>query len=299
MIVIRLKGGLGNQMFQYAMGKHIANKLGVGMKLDLTSLCRTHENFFIKPKESNVIRDYQMDIFDFEVSFLLEPSFIRFLDRFYLNFLLQIVKAVKLIGLKKYKEKTFTAEEFIINNPKDKYLYVGYWQSEKYFKSVETELRKDLRFKDELSGEAKSVYEAITKVNAVCVHVRRGDYVDNTDTFNCSNLDYFVNGTNYIFKQTNNPHFFVFSDDIAWCKQHIKFDYAFTVVDYTTDKIKYKEDLQLMASCNHFIMSASSFSWWAVWLSNKKEARVVVPKNWFLGNHTDVSDLVNESWVKL
>ena len=229
----------------------------------------------------------------------MQTGFISFLYRFHLNLILQIIKAFKLIGFKKYREKTFRADDFIINNPKDKLLYVGYWQSEKYFKSVETELLKDFRFKEELSDQAKIVYEAIMKVNSVCVHVRRGDYVNNTDAFNCSDLDYFVKGTQYMFKNTNNPHFFVFSDDIAWCKQNIKFDYNFTIVDYITDKIKYKEDLQLMASCNHFIMSASSFSWWAVWLSNKKEAKVVVPKKWFLDNHTDVSDLVNESWIKI
>ena len=292
MIIIRLRGGLGNQMFQYAMGKHIANKLGVGMRLDLTSLLRTGN------KENNTPRDYQMDIFNIEASFLLQPNFIRFLDRFHLNFLLQIIKGLKLIGHKKYKEKTFTVEAFIINEPKDKYLYVGYWQSEKYFKSIETELRTDFQFKDELSQQAKTIYASIIKCNAVCVHVRRGDYVGDT-SFNCSNLDYFANAADYIFKNTVNPHFFIFSDDTEWCKKHVKFDYDFTIVDYTTDKIKYKEDLQLMAACNHFIMSASSFSWWAVWLSNKKEAKVVVPKKWFLNEETDVSDLVNESWIKI
>lgn len=160
-------------------------------------------------------------------------------------------------------------------------------------------MRKDFQFNNDLSPEAKSVYEAIKKVNAVCVHVRRGDYVNNTGVFNCSTLDYFANGTNYIYKHTINPHFFVFSDDTEWCKKNIKFDYDFTIVAYKTDKIRYKEDLQLMASCNHYIMSASSFSWWAVWLSNKKEAKVVVPKKWFLDEDVDVSDLVNENWIKI
>jgi len=293
MIIIRLRGGLGNQMFQYAFGKSIAKKLGVGMKLDLTSLLQTHH------KVTTTNRGYQMNIFNCEDSFLLQPNLIRRLNKLHLNFLLQIIKAVKVLGFKKYKEKTFISENLIINNPQDNCLYTGYWQSEKYFKNVEDELRKDFQFKKELSPKAKSVYEAIMKVNAVCVHVRRGDYVANTGSFNCSDLDYFVSGTNYIFKNTINPHFFVFSDDSEWCKEHIKFDYDFTIVDYTTDKVKYKEDLQLMATCNHFIMSASSFSWWAVWLSNKKEAKVVIPKNWFLDDSIDVSDLVNENWIKL
>lgn len=112
MIIIRLRGGLGNQMFQYAMGKYIANKLGVGLKLDLTSLLRTRNN------EKNTCRDYQMGIFNFEASFLLHPIFIRFFDRFRLNFVLQIIKGFKLIGYKKHKEKTFTVEDFIVNNTK-------------------------------------------------------------------------------------------------------------------------------------------------------------------------------------
>jgi hypothetical protein len=292
MITIRLRGGLGNQMFQYAVGKHIAKKLGVGMKLDLTKLLK-------KSKNNNYTeRDYQLFIFKFNESFLLTPNLINFLYKYKLNFILQIIKSFRQIGYRKYNEQTFTVENWIIDNPKDQYLYVGYWQSEKYFKSVEDELRQDFQFKDELSQEAKAVHDAISNVNAVCVHIRRGDYVGNT-LLNCSNLDYFANGANYIFGNTVNPHFFVFSDDSEWCKKHVKFDYDFTIVDYATDKIKYKEDLQLMASCNHFIMSASSFSWWAVWLRNKKEAKVVVPKKWFLNDDVDVSDLVNENWIKI
>jgi hypothetical protein len=292
MITIRLRGGLGNQMFQYAMGKYISKKMGVGMKLDLTKLLKNTKS------KNYTARDYQLDIFNLNASFLFSTNSINFFYKYNLNFLLQIIKAFKHIGYRKYIEKSFTAENWIIENPKDKYLYIGYWQSEKYFKNIEDELRKDFQFKDELSEGAKVVQEEISKVNAVCVHVRRGDYVGNT-LLNCSNLDYFINGSQHIFQNTNKPHFFVFSDDTDWCKQNIKFDYNYTIVDYKTNKIKYKEDLQLMASCNHFIMSASSFSWWAVWLSNKKEAVVVVPKNWFLNEEVDVSDLVDKKWVRL
>ncbi len=292
MIVIRLRGGLGNQMFQYALGKRITKQLGTTMKLDLTSLLKTH-------KRKNVTdRDYQLDIFKLDTQFLVQPRLLKTFDKYGLNFLSQFIKETQLLGIKKYKEKTFTVEEWLVDNPKDDILYSGYWQSEAYFESVEEDLRKDFEFEEELSLEAQAIYDNISTVNAVCVHMRRGDYVNN-QMFNSSNLEYFYKASEYINQNTNKPHFFVFSDDPEWCKINVKFEQDFTIVDYQTTKKKFKEDLQLMSSCKHFVMSASSFSWWAVWLSNKKDNIVVAPEPWFLNSDNDVSDLVSKDWIRL
>ena len=155
----------------------------------------------------------------------------------------QFIKGVKLLGFKSYKEKTFRVEEWSLKKPTDKTMYSGYWQSETYFEAAADELRKDFEFKGELSVQAKKIQEKIESVNAVCVHIRRGDY--------------------------------------------------------ETQNLKFKEDLRLMATCKHFIMSASSFSWWAVWLSHKKENTVIAPKIWFFDNSRDTTDLTSEDWVRL
>jgi len=292
MIIIRLRGGLGNQMFQYAIGKRIAKQLNTDMKLDLTSLLKTHKS------EHVTDRDYQMGIFNIEESFLIQPKLLRTLDKLGLNFLSQLIKGIKLFGFKTYKEKTFTVEDWLVTNPKDKTLYSGYWQSEAYFNTAEDELRKDFKFKGALSLQARKIQEKIKSVNAVCVHMRRGDYVGNT-VFNNSGLDYFEKSADYINESIDSPHFFVFSDDPDWCKENVKFNYDYTIVDYDTENIKYKEDLQLMSSCTHFVMSASSFSWWAVWLSNKKNNIVIVPKIWFLEDYKDTRDLISKNWIRL
>ena len=292
MIVIRLRGGLGNQMFQYALGKRIAKQLDTTMKLDLTSLLKTH-------KRKNVTdRDYQLDIFRIDAQFLVQPDLLRTFDKYGLNFLSQFLKGIKLLGIKTYKEKTFNVEDWLVSDPCNDMLYTGYWQSEAYFKSAEEEVRKDFEFKDQLSVQAQAIQDKILSVNAVCVHVRRGDYVDN-QLFNSSSLDYFYKAARHINENSNRPHFFVFSDDPEWCKENVKFEQDFTVVDYQTNKKKFKEDLQLMSSCNHFIMSASSFSWWAVWLSHKRDNIIVAPDPWFLKSYNDVGDLVSKDWIRL
>ncbi len=177
-------------------------------------------------------------------------------------------------------------------------MYSGYWQSETYFEAAADELRKDFEFKGELSVQAKKIQEKIESVNAVCVHIRRGDYVL-YELYNNSGMDYFRNAADYIGKTHNAPHFFVFSDDPEWCKENVEFDYDYTIIDYETQNLKFKEDLRLMATCKHFIMSASSFSWWAVWLSHKKENTVIAPKIWFFDNSRDTTDLTSEDWVRL
>jgi len=292
MIIIRLRGGLGNQMFQYALGKRIAHQLNTTVKLDLTSLLKTSNNEFVTN------RDYQLDIFNVQPSFLIQPKVLRQLDKLGLNFVSQFLKGIKLLGIKKYKEKSFTVEDWIVKNPNDNTLYSGYWQSEKYFESVDHLLRKDFQFKDTLSLQAQQIHDKIKSVNAVCVHIRRGDYVNNP-VFNNGSLDYFSNAADYIEQKEQNIHFFVFSDDPEWCKEKVKFKQDFTVVDYQTDKIKFKEDLHLMSSCQHFVMSASSFSWWTVWLSNTKDNIVIAPKVWFLNDYEDTRDLISKSWVRL
>lgn len=292
MIVIRLRGGLGNQLFQYALGRRIAKQLNTEMTLDLTSLLKTHKN------ENITDRDYQLGIFNVQESFLIQPGLLRFFDKLGLNFVSQIIKGIKLLGYKSFKEREFTVQEWLLKHPTDKTMYSGYWQSEAYFKDAEEELRKDFQFKGKLSVEAQHILNKIEATNSVCVHIRRGDYVGNS-VFNNSELDYFYTSADYIGKRTTSPHFFIFSDDPEWCKANVKFDYDATVVDYDTENEKFKEDLQLMSSCTHFIMSASSFSWWAVWLSNQKDHIVIAPQPWFLNDDKDTKDLISKDWVRI
>ncbi|GAA3782737.1 alpha-1,2-fucosyltransferase [Corallibacter vietnamensis] len=292
MVIVRLRGGLGNQMFQYALGKRISEQLNTPLKLDLTTILR------VKKKEGFTYRPYQLHIFNVEESYLINPKTIRFFNKLHLHFIVEIIKGIKLLGKKKVKEKTFTVDDNLINSPLNNALYSGYWQSEKYFSDAEASLRLDFSFKESLSPQATNILEKIQQTNSVCVHMRRGDYVQN-NYFVPMSSDYFEKASTYINDHIKDPHFFIFSDEPQWCIDNIKMDANFTVVDFETEKIKYKEDLQLMASCQHFIMSASSFSWWAVWLSGVKNKITIAPKQWFADQSIDVSDLVGSDWIRL
>lgn len=292
MIVIRLRGGLGNQMFQYAFGKKLAEQFNTKLVIDLTALLR------VRKKSNFTNRNYQLDIFNIEEEFLISPNLISTLNKLKLNFLIQILKGFKLTGVKNIKEKNFHYDGNLVTQFSDNTLYSGYWQCEKYFKPSESILRNDFKFKNPLSHNAQEVLKKIKQYNSVCIHVRRGDYVNGHTGFTLLNLDYFIKASNTISKKEENTHFFIFSDDPNWCKDNIILEQNFTVVDYQTPKEKFKEDLELMSNCNHFIISASSFSWWAVWLSNtKNKATVIAPKKWFNNESLNTKDIYMPHWI--
>lgn len=293
MIVIRLRGGLGNQMFQYALGVALAKRLDTELKIDLTSLLKRK-----KETDDTVVRNFQLHIFNINASYLIKPQTINTLRKLRLNVIVQLLKGVKLFGVKTIKEQRFNFNKAIIENPIDNALYNGYWQSEYYFKDVAETVRAQFKFKHKLCSKASKLLDTIQQTNSVCVHIRRGDYAT-AKGFNLSDLSYFETAANVIAKNVHNPYFFIFSDEPKWCLKHVKLKHPSTVIDYNTKAIRFKQDLELMSKCNHFIMSASSFSWWAVWLRNNNEGIVIAPKDWFINNDKDVTDLIHPKWIRL
>jgi hypothetical protein len=207
-------------------------------------------------------------------------------------------------------------QEFLKKYEQDVTL-VGYWQNEKYFSGVEDQVRKDLTLRANPSDKTLAVAHEIENSNSVFLHVRR------TDSLSASGLknhgicpqSYYQRAASYISTRAPSPHFFIFSDDIEWCKQNIKvFGYPATFVDHNTtgvtespehevrktDNGTEHEDLFLMSRCKHSITANSSFSWWAAWLNQNSEKIVASPKQWFVsGSPHNGSEIVPESWVRL
>ena len=182
--------------------------------------------------------------------------------------------------VRKYKEQSFT---FDVNFPQiypDNCDYRGYYQSEKYFKKYKTELLKTFEFKQEhkISGD-------LDFSNMVSIHIRRGDYVNNTHYEPYSD-EYLKNAKG----EFNNKKYLVFSDDINWCKEmNIGYYYAENNSHYT--------DLYQMTLCESSIIANSSFSWWGAYLSEKE--KVIAPKKWFSGKSiiNDTKDLYCQEWI--
>jgi hypothetical protein len=144
------------------------------------------------------------------------------------------------------------------------------------------------------------IAQEIGQSNAISLHVRRGDYVHNSNTLAthglCS-LDYYQTAINYITERVAQPNFFIFSDDITWVKDNLKVDFKCRFVDHNHGTESYN-DMRLMSLCQHHIIANSSFSWWAAWLNPNHKKIVIAPRQWFV-NDNNVSDLFPQNWVKL
>ena len=294
MIYIKLRGGLGNQMFQYAICKSLAIKNNTKVKFDIEEL------------ERDRLRNFELGYF--KVSGIIASN----IEIFFFSLLCNdfISKILRLIGIRYFYIKQ---KEIDINDSKqldinfdasvlDKKgnLYIdGYWQCEKYFIDIDEVIKNDFTLKKELDETNRNLITQIRNCNSTAIHVRRGDYVNNkhTNEFHgtCS-LKYYLNAIKIIEKRVKNPEFFVFSDDLQWTKKNLKIKHPITFVSINHPKKAYK-DLWLMANCKFFIIANSSFSWWGAWLSTNSNKIICAPKKWF--NSTGEGHIVPKSWIRV
>lgn len=171
----------------------------------------------------------------------------------------------------------------------------GYWQSEKFFSNISDEIC-------ELYGSLKinnySKYdEQILSTESVSLHVRRGDYVNNSLHGNVCNLNYYTRAVEYVSNKIDKPKFFIFSDDISWCRENLQVNDA-VYVDENKGKHSYL-DMRLMSMCKHNIIANSSFSWWGAYLNANKSKIVIAPTRWFNCSDIATGDLIPNTWSKL
>lgn len=249
MIAVRLVGGLGNQLFQYAYGREISHRLGVPLLLD------TRWYSYVSPQA-----DRRYDLARYRISASVAASSdlpavaMTRLERW-------------LTRLRRNRGPVQRVYEYLgpgfkpaAHNVSDGTLLIGYWQSEKFFPTVRQNLRDELTTIDPPAGEATHYIDKIRDCEAVSIHVRRGDYLlaDNT-SFGILQTDYYSRAVEAICARVAKPHFFVFSEDLDWCRRNLGLPDATYVVG-NTGSMAY-EDLRLMSLCRHNIIANSSFSW--------------------------------------
>jgi len=294
MIVTRLIGGLGNQLFQYAAGLRLAQVRSVELKLDITgysnSNYRTKRHYELAP--FNVTQEFASEE---EIAKLIQPQ-PRLLTRLFQR----ITGKGEQLPMSYTKEPHYQFDPSILDLPDGVYLD-GYWQSERYFADIAELIREEVTVRDPLVGRNAELGQKIADCQAVSMHVRRGDYVNNEITHRVHGvcgLDYYARAVEYIASRINRPVFFIFSDDPAWVRENIKLDHPVQIVDHNDPEHGY-EDLRLMSLCCHHIIANSSFSWWGAWLNPRQDKIVIAPKRWFNDYHADTSDLCPVSWVRL
>lgn len=295
MIIVKLWGGLGNQMFQYAAGRRLSLVRDVPIKLDTT--------WFEKVPKKSTLRHYDLNAFK-TVQTRATHSEITQLRGMDITWFPKIVKKfMRANGIFIPKtcidERHFNFDPRILELSGTAYLN-GYWQSEKYFMDVSDTIRSDFGLTCVPSAFSERIADSINNSQSVSIHVRRGDYVSNSAVSSFhgeQRLDYYLASIKHITQNIQSPQFFVFSDDPVWSRENLKFKQPVTYVDHNGPETAY-EDLWLMSLCKHHVIANSSFSWWGAWLCRNLEKIIIAPKKWFVDENINTSDLVPETWIR-
>jgi hypothetical protein len=278
MITVKLLGGLGNQMFQYAIGRHLAIKNNDRLILDLTDLLKRNDIEYTP-------RNFELDVFNIAYTAKILPGeFGSIKDRLTLKYL-----------TRKVNENGHKFDSNILSLKGNIYLN-GYWQNEKYFNSVEDVIRKNFTLKPSALVNSEFLEKKISSVNSVSVHFRRGDYLTDpvaSDFHGNLALEYYKKAIIKIGESVISPHFFIFSDDINWVKKNFVIEQEHTFVSNDGNAAV---DMHLMSMCEHNITANSSFSWWGAWLNTYPNKIVIAPKKWI--NHIQ-TEVIPDRWVQI
>ena len=286
MIVSKIIGGLGNQMFQYALGSTLAARRGALFALDRRDFAH--------------YRTHAYGLQHFVLSAPDAPQSILPRRRGRLHRLLGRLTDSR--PLKVVTESGMAFNPAILDLPDNVYLD-GYWQSERYFADAAEAIRAAFAIKTAPSPENRRWLDQIGQCPAVSVHVRRGDYVSNASAnavHGTCGLDYYERAISTMRQQLGtDPVFFAFSDDPEWTRQSLPFGGCQHHVIDNNDASTNYEDLRLMASCRHHIVANSSFSWWGAWLNPSPDKVVIAPTRWFRAESFNDRDLVPQGWIRL
>jgi hypothetical protein len=269
MIIVRLVGGLGNQLFQYARARHAAEINKTNLKIDLSEF------------ETYKIHRYSLSHFNIIESIATEKD---------------------LRETNEFKERHYHFDPDY-KSIGDGVLLKGYWQSEKYFINISEIIKKEFQLKTAISDRGNEISMIIADSNSVSLHIRRSDYKLGSysdQILDTLSVDYYYKVIEMLAAEERNLTIFVFSDDPQWVKDNLKLKFPIVYVDHNTAETNY-EDLYLMSLCKNNIIANSSFSWWGAWLNNNVTKKVYAPKKWFNLNVRNINevDVIPKTWIKV
>lgn len=293
MIITKLKGGLGNQMFQYATGFAVALQNKVSHKIDISG----YDSISI-----DTPRKFELGAFQITSPIALSEEIT--IAKYPFGLFSKAFRYFESKILKKhyldFEPKLFKKIEGKVKNKKSIYLD-GFFQSEKNFINFEKEIKTELTFKRELLDEhVKNLAEIIKSQISISIHVRHGDYINDKKTNKyhgvCS-IDYYEKAIKLISQKIDNTTFYIFSDDSNWCEENIiKGQKNF--INISKENFKDYEEMYLMSLCKHNIIANSTFSWWSAWLNKNSDKIVFAPKIWTVKENLH-KNIIPETWIKI
>lgn len=295
MIISKIKGGLGNQLFQYAFGYVLAKKNNTNLQLDLSWFERSGED----TNGPGLIKR-NCDILILNVDFKEKST----LPVAYFKFSFQNKIRNRLLPLKwkafiKENNLSFNADYLAVGN--NTYIE-GFWQSPLYFEKYRSDILRQYTPLADINADCKKWLTLIQNTQSVAVHIRRGDYVkypELTSIHGVLSLNYYENAMNYMRKQISDVSFFIFTDDWEWVSAHLPRANDISFVNmHNNSGIA---DMYLIRTCKHQILANSTFSWWGAWLNSYPGKIVIAPKAWYKENtkNEEVKTLLPQHWIRL
>jgi hypothetical protein len=303
MIIVRLRGGLGNQLFQYAFARALSVRMGVEVRLDAVS---SFKSDFFERKYALGSFDITLPLASVEEIRRFGPSGLAGRARLRMGSWAALLRQPT-IGVEK---DNFRYDQRFLDHldpDRDHYL-IGFWQAEQYLKPATTELRRDLRFNHPMNEANAAWAQRISSTQAVSVHVRRhfgssvsGRFSNRAASYHgSSSADYYRRSLDRLFDVVpSDAELFIFGDDPHWAVEHIldrRLNYH--VIAHNGFEKDY-EDLRLMSLCKHHIIANSTFSWWGAWLNPDPGKIVIAPREWLADHHATTDDLIPDEWHRL
>ncbi|SHE36855.1 alpha-1,2-fucosyltransferase [Dysgonomonas macrotermitis] len=288
MIITRLQGGLGNQMFQYAAARQLETDSYKNVFFDLNFLKKNHIS-----SDTFTARHFELSIFNnLRASYLSDDLYIQLFSYGFKNRIRRFLTNSRPDVIRQ------TANRQTIHISRKKYVYMdGYFQSEVYFKNIRQDILRDFTF-PQLDSLNESLREKMSQEVSVSIHIRRGDYLKASISkeHNVLPLEYYKKAIEKLIgchSDTNPLSFYIFSDDPLYIKENFGFLKPYNLIEHNTGADSWK-DMCLMQACKHHIVANSSFSWWGAWLADD-EGLTFAPSKWN-NSTTNIHDFIPESW---
>lgn len=293
MIIVKLMGGLGNQLFQYALGRQLAQDRKVPLKLDTAWF------------QKQTLRTYQLGRFKIAAEIASAGDMAAVTRSQWAGWRRRVAKMID--GRTPYYRRRVIAENtpgfdplVLKYAPKQAYLS-GYWQCQSYFAGIAADLRREITLKEPLSQEFETWSERIRRADAASLHVRRGDYVSNLQSSAVHGVcspGYYAAAVRALRQRCPGCVLFVFSDDLPWCRDNLGHLSPLEFVGLE-GRLQDQEELILMSQCRHHILANSSFSWWGAWLNPTEEKMVFTPERWGNDPAWTAVDIIPPGWIRI
>lgn len=292
MIITRLVSGLGNQLFQYAIGRHLSIKHNVPLKLDI--------GFF----ETQTLRSFVLDSFHIKAQVASKEEIDKVLywakgSAWIAKIYRKVPNANLIKGYRYYKEHEWWQYDPNVLNASSKVYLDGYWQHHKYYMNMFPEIFDELRVRMPSTDEGLFKKAIVENASSVSIHIRRGDYVTD-NLMGTLPIEYYTKAIVCMNEKISKASYYIFSDDLNWAKENLKLNNSATFIDLQGNSKNDVMELDLMSKCSHNIIANSSFSWWGAFLNKNPKKIVISPAKWVIRPEVNARiHLQFPAWIKI